>query len=139
MPTRKSSTRKTKARGTVSAKPVARRPVGRPTKYDPRYCDELLKVMGTGLSLTAFAGTIGVSRDTITEWMNQHPEFSAAAQAGQAMRTAYLERTMLDGEVSGPQVTARVFALKNAAPLEWRDKHEVEHKGDGFAITVNLA
>ncbi len=29
----------------------------------------------------------------------------------------------------GPRVTARIFALKNAAPEEWKDKVQNEHSG----------
>lgn len=102
--------------------------MARPTKYDPEYCDNVIAVMGEGLSLTAFAGSIGVARSTINEWMGANPEFSEAVKVGQAKRVTYLERTMLDGE-AGPKITARIFALKNADPEEWRDKREVEHSG----------
>ena len=66
----------------------AKRPVGRPTKYDPAYCDDVEAEMGNGLSLTAFAGVIGVSRSTINEWIDANPEFSEAVSA------------KVDGEVS---------------------------------------
>lgn len=101
---------------------------GRPTKFKPAYCQEVIAVMGEGLSLTAFAGEIGVARSTINEWMADHPEFSEAVKIGQGKRTAYLERGLLSEEV-GPRITARIFALKNAAPDEWKDKREVEHSG----------
>lgn len=101
---------------------------GRPTKYRETYCNEVIETMATGLSLTAFAGDVGVARSTINEWMGEHPEFSEAVKVGQAKRVHYLERTMLDGE-AGPRVTARIFALKNADPEEWRDKREVQHSG----------
>jgi hypothetical protein len=103
-------------------------PAGRPSKYDPRYCDEVIETMALGLSLTAFAGDIGVHRGTINEWMGEHPEFSEAVRVGKAKRTAALERGMLGAE-SGPAVTARMFALKNADPEEWREKQHIEHSG----------
>jgi uncharacterized protein YpmS len=81
-----------------------------------------------GLSLTAFAGTINVARSTINEWMKEHEEFSEAVKIHQAKRTAYLERTLLSSD-QGPRVTARIFALKNADPENWKDKHEIEHSG----------
>jgi hypothetical protein len=81
------------------------------------------------LSLTAFAGGIGVARSTINEWINNHPEFSEAVKQHQAARTRYLEESMLSAE-QGPRVTARIFALKNAAPDEWKDKTEVQHTVD---------
>lgn len=87
--------------------------------------------------MTAFAGSIGVCRDTISEWASKHPEFSAAIKRGKAARTQSLECELLD-EVLGPRVTARIFALKNAAPDEWRDRHE--HVGaDGGPIQVTVA
>lgn len=102
--------------------------LGRPTKYDPAYCEAVIETMAKGLSLTAFAGSIRVHRGTINEWMEVHPDFSESVRVGKACRTAELERTMLGAE-SGPAVTARMFALKNADPDEWRDKREVEHSG----------
>lgn len=103
-------------------------PVGRPSKYEERFCGELLEFMGLGFSLTAFAGEIGVARSTINEWMGEHPEFSEAVKIGQAKRTRNLEGTLLQGE-TGPKVTAHIFALKNADPEGWRDKVDNEHTG----------
>jgi hypothetical protein len=104
-------------------------PAGRPTKYSDVYCDEVIETMGTGLSLTAFAGVIGVARSTINVWMGEHPEFSEAVKIGTAKRVHYLERRLLDGEI-GPRVTSHIFALKNADPEEWRDKVENHHTGN---------
>jgi hypothetical protein len=106
---------------------------GRPTKYRSAYCDEVIAAGQEGLSLTAFAGIIGVCRDTISEWVNTHPDFSVACKKAAAKRVEYLERTLLSADV-GPRVTARIFALKNAAPAEWKDKHEIEHSG-GVSVT----
>jgi len=114
--------------------------VGRPTKYEPRFCAEVIDYMGQGFSMTAFAGNISVARSTINEWMRTNPEFSEAIKIGQAKRTAFLERGLLEGDC-GPRITARIFALKNAAPEEWRDRQHHELTGaDGGAIrTVDEA
>lgn len=101
---------------------------GRPSKFQEAYCNEVIATMGTGLSLTAFAGEIGVARSTINVWMAEYPQFSEAVKIGTAKRVAYLERRLLDGEI-GPRVTSHIFALKNADPEEWKDKREVEHSG----------
>lgn len=94
--------------------------------------------MGKGFSLTAFAGSIRVSRDTIYEWAKVYPAFSDAVRIAQASRTASLEGGLLDEALAGPQITARIFALKNASPLDWRDRHE--HVGaDGGPIQVTVA
>lgn len=101
---------------------------GRPTKYDPAFCEQIVECMSRGFSMTAFAGEIGVARSTINEWMAAQPAFSEAVKVGQAARTRFLEERLINGE-TGPRVTSHIFALKNAAPDEWRDKHEVEHSG----------
>lgn len=114
-------------------------PGGRPTKYDPKYCDMIIETMSTGLSMTAFAGEIGVARSTINEWIANYPEFSEATRVAKAKRTLALERQMLSA-TSGPGVTARMFALKNADPDEWREKQQVEHSGpNGGPINVRSA
>lgn len=104
-------------------------PAGRPSKFSEAYCNEVVEAMGTGLSLTAFAGQIGVARSTINVWMAEHPDFSEAVKVGTAKRVLYLERRLLDGEI-GPRVTSHIFALKNADPEEWRDKIETHHSGE---------
>jgi hypothetical protein len=103
--------------------------MGRPTKYDPTYCDDIVRVMGTGLSKTAWAGTVGVCHDTVIEWAKVYPDFSDAVKRGQAARTLKLEQDLLTG-TEGPKITSRIFALKNAAPNEWREKVETEHSGN---------
>lgn len=99
-------------------------PAGRPSEYKPGYGDEIIALMATGLSLTAAAADLGFHRDTIYEWARQHAEFSDALKLARGKRVLQLEKELLSSEV-GPKVTARIFALKNADPEEWRDKHEV--------------
>ena len=101
---------------------------GRPTKYDPKYCEEVVEYSKTGKSLTAFAGHIRVARSTINEWMENHEEFSEAVKISKAVRTDLLEDQLLTAS-EGPRVTARIFALKNAAPEEWKDKQHTELTG----------
>lgn len=104
---------------------VEKRPVGRPSEYDPAYCDGVVEFMGQGYSLTAYAGEISHHRETLLEWGKVHPEFSDAVKRGQAARTKCLEEGLLGSDI-GPRVTARIFALKNAAPDEWADVQKRE-------------
>jgi hypothetical protein len=99
---------------------------GRPTGYSVDRGAELIGLMATGLSISAAAAAMGFHRDTIYEWADRHPEFSDALKRGRGVRVLRLEREMLAGE-SGPYVTARIFALKNACPEEWREKTEIKH------------
>lgn len=107
----------------------SKRQIGRPSLYKPEYCDLAKEFMGKGFSLTAFAGEIGVSRDTVYAWEKEIPAFSDAIKVARAKRVGFLEVGLLGAE-SGPQVTSRIFALKNACADEWREKQDVEHSGE---------
>jgi acyl-CoA reductase-like NAD-dependent aldehyde dehydrogenase len=62
--------------------------------------------------------------------MKVHESFSVACKASLAKRALFLETGMLKDNATGPMVTARRFALVNAAPEEWREKQAHEITGD---------
>ena len=91
-------------------------PFGRPTKYDPIYCDMVEEEMAKGFSLTAFAGIIGVARSIINEWMAENPEFSDAVNRAKAKCLLQWKRKSLkvaDNGGSGGQSAIIIFGLKN--------------------------
>jgi transposase len=113
---------------------------GRPSKYDPAYCDEIVEFCSEGYSITAFAGKLRVSRSTITEWGDVHPEFSAAVKAAKAAASLWWEeqgrRVAKTGGGPGT-ATMIIFNLKNTAPDDYREKIETTHSGpDGGPIEV---
>ena len=109
-------------------------PAGRPTKYQPAYCDEIISIMAKGYSLTAAAAEIGVCRETVYAWEREIPEFSDAVKLARGKRALKLEGDLLAAE-SGPVVTSRIFALKNAVPHEFADKVTTEITGkDGGPV-----
>lgn len=103
-------------------------PAGRPTEFKPEYGEEILQLMAGGLSLTAAAAELGFHRQRVYEWVERHPKFADAVKLAMAKRQLFLERRLLSAD-AGPVVTSTIFALKNAAPADWREKHEVEHSG----------
>lgn len=106
---------------------------GRPTLYRPEYCESVVEFCGLGYSLTAYAGSLRVARDTIYEWAQEHQEFSDAVKKARAARIMSLEAGLMSSGVAGRNPTAYIFALKNASPEEWRDvqKQEISGPGDG--------
>ena len=117
------------------ARKPAKGPGGRPTDYRPEFCDRVETLMAEGFSKMAAAGDCGVSYQTLKNWTEAHPEFLAAVKRGEAKRTMKLERDLLMAE-TGPQVTSRIFALKNAAPDEWRDRREVDHQSSDGTMSM---
>ncbi len=107
------------------------------TLYRPEYVREVVEYCAQGYSLTAFAGKVGVCRDTVLEWCNRHPEFKQAVAFAKANRARWWEeqavRVTVEGGTSA-QSTLISFGLKNHAPEEFKDKQEIEHSGNiGFA------
>lgn len=117
----------------ASAKPKPdTRPVGRPTKYEPRFCDMLVRDMKAGYSLTAFAGLIGVNKGTLNAWADVHPEFSDAVSRGKAARLRNWEAVALKMRVQGGGpggATVTIFGLKNMGGDEWSDTQRHEMTG----------
>lgn len=111
-------------------------PAGAPSKYDPAYCDAIITHCRDGASITSFAASIGVCRDTITNWANEFPEFFAAVKRAKAAAAAWYDKQARDvasGESKG-NPTLCIFGLKNFAPDDFRDVQETKHSGE---VTVN--
>lgn len=105
-------------------------PGGRPSKYRDAYCVEVIETLAEGLSVTAFAGRIGVNRATVFNWANEHPEFFDALKVGQAKAAEFWEKLLVENARTGKgNATACIFGLKNRASEDWADKVLNEHSG----------
>lgn len=124
---------------------MAKGPGGRPSKYSPAYCNEVIEFLAQGHSVTAFAGEIGVARSTVFKWAEEHQEFSDALKVGQAKATKFWEGILAKvASEGGGNATAAIFGLKNRAPDDWSDKVISELTGkDGGPIetktTIDLS
>lgn len=111
---------------------------GRPTKYESRYCAEMIGHCREGYSLTSFAGTIGVARRTLGYWAAQYPEFAEAMDVAKAIASHWWEkraRTVADGDGGPGAASMCQFALKNLAEQDFTDRREVAYSG---AVQHNL-
>jgi hypothetical protein len=117
-------------------------PGGRPPKYRDEFCDEMVEFCGRGYSLTAYAGEIGVCRDTITEWAKVHAEFSLACKRAKAACGRWWEergRTVAETGGGGGQANMINFGLRNMSPDDWREKVTTEVTGaDGAPLVPTL-
>ena len=106
---------------------------GRPTKYKKAYCQLLKHHMTEGASIASFAASIDVSRQTITNWADENPDFLVALKDGKAKCAAWWEDKLRDIAMTGGAggtTTAVIFGLKNMAAEDWRDKQDIEHSGE---------
>ena len=104
-----------------------KKPFGRPSKYDPKFCDMIIEHMSEGASMASFAAEIEVARSTINKWGEDHPDFSEAISIAKSKCAAWWEKAARSGAL-GSTVSASIiiFGLKNMAPDDWRDKQEIE-------------
>ena len=111
-------------------------PAGRPTKYDPAYCDQIIDFMAQGYSITAFAGSIRVARSSVYLWAEEHPEFSDAIKIAEAAAAVWWEDRLRSNATEGVgNATACVFGLKNRARDDWRDRREHDHSNTDGTLT----
>lgn len=68
-----------------------RRRRGRPSKYDPAYCDVVVELGREGQSRTEMAAALGVNRDTLSEWTKVHPDFRDAMRFALTCSQAWWE------------------------------------------------
>ena len=99
--------------------------VGRPSSYDPSFCELVLELGAGGMSKAQMAAAIGVSRKTITAWGERHPEFANAVEWALDLSLAWWESV---GQTNltrpGFNATAYAFIMKQ----RFRD-----HYGDAVA------
>lgn len=98
-------------------------PAGRPSKYDPRYCDEVIGYGEQGKSRTWIAATIGVTRQTLGAWEQEHPEFLHSMAMASMLSQKWWEDAGQIGMVGG-EISAPIWSRSMAArfPAEWREK-----------------
>jgi len=123
-------------------------PAGRPTDYDPKYCEEIvayfdikptkitherfyykngdekekeIEVANELPTLARFAHSIDVNRCTLREWADKYPEFSAAYKRATELQEDIWQKNALKG-LYNPAFA--IFMGKNV--YGWRDKREVE-------------
>lgn len=108
---------------------------GRPTDYDPIYCEMLIKHMEDGLSYESFAGVVGCCEKTLYNWESEFPEFLQAKNKGKPKCRLWWEKTGRDGlhnetikDGDGMTVTKSInatiwiFNMKNR--FGWRNNDE---------------
>lgn len=119
---------------------VKKHPGGRPTKYRPEMCNQIVSLMEQGYSKEATAGHFGVSTETFYRWLDEIPEFRDAEKLGTSKSRLFWERKGMQGtfgELEKFNAPSWIFNMKNR--FGWRDLQQVEHTGSMQAtININL-
>lgn len=102
--------------------------LGRPTLYDPKYCEMLIAHCEQGLSFETFAGVLRVNPDTLYEWVKKHSEFSEAKKIATVLRNLLVEKCYVESTLKPMKhkynTAQMIYWTKNT--LKWSDKVELE-------------
>ena len=66
-------------------------PVGRPSKYDPIYCDKVLEYGALGKSFEQMSSLMGIGITTLKRWREEHEEFRSALEDAQGLAQTWWE------------------------------------------------
>lgn len=95
---------------------------GRPSDYKPEYCEEVVKFMGMGHSMKAFAASIGKHSDTLQEWRKKHSEFSAAIKKGREACQLWWEKLGM-AMATGHKTATHDYRKGNPTVFIWMTKN----------------
>jgi len=118
--------------------------IGRPTKYDPSYCQIAIELGRQGKSRESIAANLNVSWNTLNLWADAHPEFMEALNNAKTLEQDYWEDLGLRYIVEAPggsKLNSAVWGRSMAArfPQKWRDNSKMEVVGkDNGAIQVDV-
>jgi transposase-like protein len=114
-------------------------PVGRPSEYDPKFCDTVIECGRRGMSVTEMACAVGVTKQTLHNWVDKHPEFLDAFTYAKQLSQTWWEEQARIGLYSenGKSLNASLWSRSMAArfPDEYTEKRKNEHSGpDGTPL-----
>lgn len=111
---------------------------GRPTKYDPKYCDQIITFMEQGFSKEAFCAEVDIHKDTLYEWIKRYPEFSDSVKKAEAKCRRFWEDLGVQLVLAGQgNATAWIFNMKNRFRDDWSDISRTELTGkDGESLVI---
>jgi hypothetical protein len=120
--------------------PAPRKPVGRPTKYDPAFCAQVVAMGEQGMGKAEMAAALGVAYSNFDTWQKVHPEFQEAVKEATHASQAWWEkqgRLATFGKIEGFNATSYIFQMKNRFRADWRDRHDHEVSGAGGGAIQN--
>lgn len=110
----------------------------RPSDYSEDYCERVIALGKEGKSRAEIALDLDVSRQTLLNWSNEHPEFLDALNRAKDCELAFFEAKGREGMEKGSAFNAALWAkcVSGRFPSEpYRER--VEHTGaDGGPIAV---
>lgn len=129
---------------TETEKPQEKRPVGRPSLYDPAYCEKVIELGKLGKSTEAIGAMLGVGTATLYRWRDEHSEFREALDLAKDFELYWWEEQaqlhMLENKESD-KLNASLWSRSMAArfPKKYRESVKQEITGaDGAPLLSGI-
>jgi transposase len=123
---------------------VEKRPVGRPSLYDPAYCQKVIELGKLGKSVEAIGSMLEVGTKTLYRWKDEHEEFRHAMELAKEHELRWWEEMaqgyMLEHK-DGERLNASIWSRSMAArfPKKYRESTKQEITGmDGAPLLSGI-
>lgn len=143
-------------------KPSQRTPrkPGRPTDYDPKFCESAAKLAAEGATDLEIADALNIHFATLYRWRHEHPEFREALKLGKEAADDRVEASLYHRAVGytfgsvkimqnngrpvivpfrehvPPDIGAITLWLTNRRGEQWKAKRSLEGGGEGSSPLV---
>ena len=121
-----------------------KRPVGRPSLYDPKYCEEVIALGKIGKSSEAIGAILGVGTATLYRWRDEHDEFREALSLAKEFELHWWEdiaQTHMVENRESDKLNATIWSRSMAArfPKKYRESTKTEITGaDGAPLLSGI-
>jgi len=111
-----------------------KRPVGRPSLYDPSFCERAIELGRIGKSIEQIAANLGVSTRVLFDWRDKHDEFLRALEYAKELELDWWEtigQTHMIEEKESAKLNASIWSRSMAArfPKKYRESTKQEITG----------
>ena len=117
-------------------------PVGRPSKYNPAFCDQVIELGKLGKSVEQIACELGLSTRVMYKWRDEHEEFMHAMEKAKEYEQYWWEtiaQTHMIEEQGAAKLNASIWSRSMAArfPRKYRESIKQEITGsDGGPLQI---
>jgi hypothetical protein len=109
--------------------------MGRPTLYQPEFCDDVIALGKEGKSLAQMCAHFDIARSTIDAWAEANAEFSEALNRAKTHCQAWWEEKGMSG-MEKPGFNAAVW--KKSMEARFRDDYTERKEVNGSLAAVIL-
>jgi len=119
-------------------------PVGRPSKYDPAFCERVIELGKLGKSVEQIACELNVGTKTLYNWRDENPEFLHALDMAKEFEQNWWEtiaQTHMIEEQGAAKLNASIWSRSMAArfPKKYRESVKQEVTGaDGAPLLAGI-